>query len=345
MAAADERLLKEKIKNSPLGAYFVYGDEDYLKKVYVNKIISAVVDDDFAEFNFHKFEGKEANLGDVYDSVEALPMMSDTTCVLVEDMPLDTLDESSTALLTDMLAGMPETCALIFCMMSVNPSSKGWDAVKKLFEKYGTLVRLDKKETGDIVKTVEKAAEKRGVPFENGVARYLVECVGSDLNTVHNEMEKLCAYALGRTVKKADVDAVCSKSLEAKAFDVMRSLHSGRFETAMSKLETLISQKEEPVMLLGAFVTSYMDIYRARAAVLSGFAASEPAKYYDYKKKEFRLNNASRDSRGLSLPAIYECIEILAKADEQLKSYETDKSLILEQTLTKLAAAESDGRR
>ena len=345
MAASGEQMLKEKIRNSPLGAYLIYGDEDYLKKVYVDKIVAAVVDDDFAEFNFHKLDGKEASLGDVYDSVEAMPMMSDNTCVLVEDMPLDSLDESGMSMLTDMIVNIPETCALIFYMHSSELPSKNRDSIKRLFEEYGTLAKLEKKESGDIVRTVEKAAEKRGVPFGNGVAKYLLECVGNDLNTVHNEMEKLCAYALGRTVTRADVDTVCSKSLEAKVFDVMRSLHSGRFETAMSKLETLISQKEEPVLLLGAFITSYMDIYRARAAVISGFDASEPAKYYDYKRKEFRLNNAARDSRGLSLPAIYTCLDILAKADEQLKSYETDKTVVLEQTLTKLAAAESDGRR
>ncbi|MBQ6265096.1 MAG: DNA polymerase III subunit delta [Clostridia bacterium] len=345
MATTGEQMLKEKIRTSPLGAYLIYGDEDYLKKIYVNKIVSAVVDDDFAEFNYHKFNGKEVSLGDVYDSVEAMPMMSDTTCVLVEDMPFDTLDESGIVMLNDMVVNIPETCALIFYTSLAELPSKNRDSVKKLFEEYGTLAKLEKRESGDIVRTVENAAKKRGVPFENGAAKYLLECVGGDLNTIHNEMEKLCAYALGRTVTKADVDTVCSKTLEAKAFDIMRCLHSGRFETAMSKLETLISQKEEPVMLLGAFITSYMDIYRARAAVVSGFDATQPSKYYDYKRKEFRLNNASRDSRGLSLPAIYECIEILAKADDLLKSYETDKALVLEQTLTKLAAAESDGRR
>ena len=345
MAANGEQLLKEKIRTSPLGAYLIYGDEDYLKKVYTDKIVSAVVDDDFAEFNYHKFDGKEASLGDIYDSVEALPMMSDSTCVLVEDMPFDTLDEDGISMLTDMIVNIPESCALIFYMRSSELPSKNRDSIKKLFEEYGTLAKLEKKESGDIVRTVENAAKKRGVPFENGVARYLIECVGNDLNTVHNEMEKLCAYALGRTVTKADIDTVCSKTLEAKAFDILRSLHSGRFEIAMQKLQTLISQKEEPVMLLGAFITSYMDIYRARAAVVSGFDAAEPSKYYDYKRKEFRLNNAARDSRGLSLPAIYECIEILAKADDLLKSYETDKAMVLEQTLTKLAAAESDGRR
>ena len=102
-------------------------------------------------------------------------------------------------------------------------------------------------------------------------------------------------YILNQNIfRRFDVDTVCSKSLEAKVFEVMRLLHSGRFENAMAKLETLIRQKEEPTMLLGAFIASYLDIYRARAAVVSGLNAGEPAKYYDYKRKEFRLDNASR---------------------------------------------------
>lgn len=341
----DERSLKEKIKSSPTGAYLICGDEDYLKKVYVDRIVSASVEADFADFNFHKYDGKECVLGDVYDSVEAFPMMSSTSCVLVTDMALNSLEGNEADMLSDMVRDVPDTCALIFYMKSVATSSAGWKSVKQLFEEYGSLVVLDKKTTSDVIKTLESAAKKNGVPFEKYAASYLIECVGNDLNTLHNELQKLCAYASGRTIAKADIDAVCAKSLEAKAFDIMRALHSGNFDLAMNKLAVVLAQREEPIKLLGAFITSYLDIYRAKAAIVSGYQASEAAKYFDYKKKEFRLNNAVRDGKGLSLPAIYRCLDILAQADDMLKSYETDKNLVLEQTLAKLAVAEGESRR
>ena len=345
MAVSNEAALKEKLKKSPLGAYLIYGTEDYLKKVYVDKIVKMTVDDSFAEFNLHRIDGKESTLGEVYECVEAFPMMSDSTCVVVTDMQLDALDGDEMKMLEEMVADVPETCALVFYMQTVNVTPSKWKNIISLFEEHGLAVNLTEKEPADIVKTLENAAKKRNVPFDNGAARYLIECVGSDLNTLHNEMEKLCAYAFGRSIARADIDAVCSKSLEAKAFDIMRALHSGNFETAMKKLSAVIEQREDPIMLLGAFISSYMDIYRAKAAVISGFQETKVAEYYDYKKKEFRLRNALRDSKGLSLAAIYKCLDILAEADALLKGNDVDKVLVLEQTLAKLALAEGEGRR
>lgn len=342
MAILNESGLRDKIRNCPTGAYLIYGGEDYLKKAYVEKIVAKTVEKDFAEFNFHTFEGKEAKLSEIYDCVEAIPMMSETNCVLVTDMALDNEDTGLSDLFRSMITDMPESCALIFYMQTVNPTGEKWKKVIKLFEDYATVAKLEKKEKADLVRMVEKGGERREAPFDPGVAAYLVECVGMDLNTVVNEMEKLCAYAAGRTVKRSDVDAVCIKSLEAKAFDIMKALHAGRFDTAMDKLAGVLAQREEPTMLLGAFIASYVDMYRARAAVLSSRKAEEVATVYDYKKKEFRLTNGARDSRGMSLQALYRCIEVLAEADDLLKSSVTDQGLVLEQTLARLAVIEGE---
>ena len=202
----------------------------------------------------------------------------------------------------------------------------------------------DKKEKSDLVRTIEKGAEKRGTPFGSGVASYLISCVGSDLNTVINETDKLCSYAKGRTVTNDDVDALCPKTLEAKVFDITKALHAGRFSVAQQKLSNVIAQKEDPLMILGAFIMSYTDMYRVRAAVTAGKRAEDVAKLYNYSGKVFRLTNAQRESHGLSLSSIYSCIELLAEADRMMKSSSVSKTLILEQTLARLAIYEGNDR-
>lgn len=344
MGVLTENLLREKLKTSPCGAYFIYGEEGYLKKHWVDKIISAAVSEDFIDFNFHSYDGKEAEFSDIYDSVEAVPMMSDTNCVLVTDCPFDTYDEESFAALTEMIKDLPDSCALIYYMQTVEPKGEKWKKIIKLFADFGNVLNFEKKEKGDLVKLLEKGAVKRGVPFENGAASYLINCVGSDLNMLLNELEKLCAYAAGRSITRSDVDEVCIKSLEAKVFDIIKAIHSGGFSAAMDKLGVVIAQREEPIKILGAFITSYVDMYRAKAAVTSGKKAEEAATLYAYAGKTFRLTNAARDSKALSLQTIYECIEILAQADEKLKTTAVDGALLLEQTLAKLSLAEGKDR-
>lgn len=338
MAVLNESALKEKIKSNLLGVYLFYGEESYLKKTYIDKIISKTVDESFADFNLHIYDGKEASLADIYDSTQAIPMMAESTCVHVKDFPLDALDENGFEQLETLLSDNPEECVLIFSFIGYEPKGAKWNKAIKLFDKYGYAVKLDKKTLNDLVKMLESGAKKRGKEFGKGVASYLVSCVGNDLNTLLNETEKVCAYADGE-IKKSDVDAVCIKSLDARVFDMIRDLTSGRFDSSFKKLSKLFEQREDEFQILGALIASYSDIYRAKAAVKSAGKAELIAKYYNYAGKEFRLTNAASTSSSLSFEAIEECLEVLAEADELMKSTSMEKRLILEQAVVKLARA------
>lgn len=339
MPALNEAALKDKLKADPVGVYLIYGEESYLKKTYIDKIVSKTVDPAFEDFNFHTFDGKEATLSDIYESAEAVPMMAETKCVLVKDFPIDTLDDNGFEQLERVISENPDDCALVFSFVAYEPKGAKWNKAIKLFEKYGFAVKLDKKTSLEISKILESGAKRRGKPFAKGVASYLVTCVGSDLNTLLNETEKVCAYAQGEEIQKSDVDAVCIKSLDAKVFDMIKDLTAGRFDSAFRKLSLLFEQREDEFQILGALIAQYSDIYRAKAAVKSGNRAEMIAKYYNYAGKEFRLTNAARNGSSLSFEAIGECIDILMQADATLKSSALNKRLVLEQTVVKLARA------
>ncbi len=339
MPAINESELKEKIKNEPLGIYLFYGEESYLKKIYVDKIVSKTVDEDFADFNFHTFDGKESTLNDIYESVVAVPMMAETKCILVKDYPLDALDENGLGQLEALLKDTPDDCALIFTFVAYEPKGAKWTKVIKFFDAFGSTVKCEKKTQSELTKMLESGAKKRSKFFARGAASYLITCVGADLNTLLNEMEKVCAFADGEEITVSDIDAVCVKSLDAKVFDMIRDLTAGRFDSSFKKLSLLFEQREDEFQILGALIANYSDIYRAKSAVKSGNRAEKAAEFYNYKGKEFRLTNAARNSSSLSFDAITDCIEILADADSTMKSSAFDKRLVLEQTLVKLARA------
>ena len=309
MPLLNESALKDKLKENPVGVYLIYGEESYLKKTYIDKIISKTVDSAFEDFNFHTFDGKESTLSDIYESAQAVPMMAETKCVLVKDFPLDTLDDNGFEQLERVVEENPDDCALVFSFVAYEPKGAKWNKAIKLFEKYGYAVKLDKKTSLELSKMLENGAKRRGKPFAKGVASYLITCVGSDLNTLLNETEKVCAYAQGEEVLKSDVDAVCIKSLDAKVFDMIKDLTAGRFDSAFRKLSLLFEQREDEFQILGALIAQYSDIYRAKAAVKSGNRAEVIAKYYNYAGKEFRLTNAARNGASLSLSSLQEQVD------------------------------------
>ena len=138
MPVLNEASLKEKLKSNPTGIYLIYGEESYLKKVYIDKIVSKTVDGAFADFNFHTFDGKECTFSDIYESAGAVPMMAETKCVLVKDFPLDNLDDNGFEQLETVLSDNPDDCALVFSFISYEPKGAKWNKNILCISKYRT---------------------------------------------------------------------------------------------------------------------------------------------------------------------------------------------------------------
>ena len=85
--------------------------------------------------------------------------------------------------------------------------------------------------------------------------------------------------------------------------------------------------------------SSYLDLYRVRASIQSGLSAQTPAQYFDYKGKEFRLRNAERDVRSLSLLALRESLDVLLETDAALKGARGSRRIIMEKMIARLLLA------
>ena len=113
MAIASEQQLKANISaGNILNTYFIFGDDTYLKKNYVDKIIDKTVDRN-DDFNFIRFEG-ECNLQEVYDAKEQFPMMSEKKCVVLMDYDFEDADKSDFEKLILLLSEPNETTVFIY---------------------------------------------------------------------------------------------------------------------------------------------------------------------------------------------------------------------------------------
>ena len=54
-------------------------------------------------------------------------------------------------------------------------------------------------------------------------------------------------------------------------------------------------------MIAGALISSYVDMYRAKAALASGERVEAVAQAFNYKGREFRLRYAAQDASRLTL--------------------------------------------
>lgn len=336
MALITEKELKQQIKAGDFSpVYFIYGSEDYLKRHCVDFICQKAVEKDFADFNFHRIDGAKAELQDIFNAVEAVPMFSPRTCVLVQDFPVESYADELTSFLQDL----PDTTVLVFWMLQQSFSVKKNSACKTLYsvlEKVGSVISCEKPSQGDLVSMVMKGAQKRGCKIEKPVAAYFVETVGGDLHHLLLELEKVCANADYQEIQKTHVDTVVIKSIEAKTFDMVRALLAGKSSQVFYLLKDLIAQRTAPMMLLGALISTYVDMYRAKVAVISGKRAEDCATIFQYRGQTFKLTNAARNASKLSFGQIRKCLDVLYWADTRMKSTAIDEQIILEECMIKL---------
>lgn len=335
-----ETELKKIITDSPQGLYLLCGDEAYLKRMYLDKIIKANVDDSFADFNLHMVEGDTTDLDELYDLCESVPMMSESKCVVCKDFDCHDVKEKEKAY-DEFFGNLPPYTALVFYFVTEFGKTAEQKLLQKYAEKHGRFCSFSKKEIPELASILEKGAVKRGRNFAPGAATYLVQSVTRDLTQLTGELEKLCAYSDG-TITKNDIDLLCAKSLDMKVFDMVKDIAARRYDDAMQKLTLLFAQREDELTILGAMISQYADMYRAKTAMNDPVKTSElQSSYESYAKLSFKLPAARQNAKSMSLSQLSLCLDILSEADEKAKSSDVDKKLLLEKTLLRLARVQS----
>ena len=339
MPAINEAELKTQIKSRSFSnLYFLYGEEKYLIKHYTNLLLKKIVPPDFADFNLHTYEGKNADFDDISNAAEALPMFSEYSCIHIRDLPADSLNADVTDKLTKIVSDIPETTVIIISLPTadVNMKSAKGKKMLALFEKYGSSVCFTHAGIQQLIKLIEKGAKDRGCVFGYSETNYLISLIGDDMTVILNELEKICAYKKEGTILKSDIDAVVVKNVQAKAFDLAKALTANNCDMAMDILDSLFYMREEPINILGAIITPYIDMYRAKIYVSGGMRAEDGGKDFNYRNKEFRLTNGARTASKYSMEQLRKFLEVLYDADSMLKSSPVDGRIILEQTITRL---------
>ena len=265
-------------------------------------------------------------------------MFSEYCCICIKDLAVDSLNADASDKLEKLVSDIPETTVIIISLPTAEANMKSAKGKKllSLFEKYGDTVDFSHATLNQLAKLIEKGAKDRECEFGYSEANYLITLVGDDMTVILNELEKICAFKKSGKIEKSDIDAVVVKNTQTRAFDLAKALTANNCDTAMSILDTLFYMREEPINILGAIITPYIDMYRAKVYVSGGMRAEDAAKDFNYKNKEFRLTNGAKTASKYSFSQLRQFLDVLYEADSMLKSSPVEGRLILEQTITKL---------
>jgi len=344
MPEINESKLREHIsKNTFSNLYFLFGEEKMLIKRDLHRLTKKLNTSDFPEFNYNAFP-HTAGIDDIADAVEALPFFSERKCVTVSDLNVESLSSSESTKLFELLEHIPETTVLIFALPTLDADvqkNTKWKNFLKAVNTFGCSVCYARRSEADLEKYLIREAEKAGCMLSRQLANKIIRYAGDDLNTLANEITKLCAFVGAGEITGQHVEDIVTKNMETTVFLLSSALVRGDYTKAYTLLDLLIQQGEKPISILSVLNSAYIDMYRVRAAIDSGKTALAPAEYGDYKGRDFRLKYAERDMRNLSLEVLRESLELILECDLALKLSTGDAMdrIALEKLFSKLLFA------
>ena len=343
MASINDEQLKAQIKEGKAsGAYMFYGEETYLKQQYVALMKRKLIDPSFEDFNFHSFEGKDTTLDEILMSADIMPMMSEHSMTLVHDYPLlrapTDLDK-----LESYLKEIPPETVLVFWFDAIAIEDNGkkttaWDKVIKRFSKYGNAVLFEQKTPAQLAQRLVAYAGRKKVKLNTSRAHLMVETVGSDMQTLMTELDKIIAYVgEGGEITKKEIELLATPSLETNIFKLSDHILKGDSTAAFALLDALLTQKTEPMDIIGRLTDCYIDMYRAKCARTEGVGEAQVAADFGYSERlKWKIGKAAANASSYSLQTLRKALDVLARSDELLKSSPVDNRILLEEMLSKL---------
>lgn len=347
MTSAD---ISRKLKAS--GAerlYYFYGHDTGALELFVRQLINKLCPKQDRTMNLHRFDGKSLDVNAVYDACEMLPMFAQRVLVTINDLNMDSLPKQDGDSLRRTLEDLPETTTVIIYSTGVDlyKNKRSLTDKNKRFAdfcaKNGVSCEFAFRRAADLGKSITAAFEKEGCTISKSDAEYLAECCLCDTASVRQEIVKLTAYAPGRQVTKADIDALCIKKVETDGFALAINILRSRSVPVFNRIRELAEQNYEAFEILGVISFSLNDLYRARLAMSSGRSQGAVAEDFKYpRNREFAIRNAFNEVQNISDTRMRRVIKIFSDTDLYLKTRSGGRRadmLILEQAAAKAMAS------
>jgi DNA polymerase III subunit delta len=323
-----DRSLREGLR--PL--YLLLGWEVYLRRVAAHTITEAALSRTLLrEFNESSFSLLSDPVQSAIAAADQLPMMSDMRVVRIRDFAK--LREADEDTLIRYLNNPAPTTVMIFIADELDKRKKS----SKVLLDTCTVVEFAPLKDAETKSWAKTRLKELKVTADDQVLTELIRLVGTDVQTLFNELEKLASAAAseGGRITSDLVDELIGRSRELSNFDLADHLMAGNRRKALETLHRLLEDGAEPVMLVGLIAGNYHRLALGKHLLTRG-GREEVFRNISLPpfKRDAYISNLQRSST----EKIARGIQLTAAADLAIKTSQATPRLQLELLVCELAS-------
>ena len=157
-----------------------------------------------------------------------------------------------------------ESVVLVF----VEENADNKKELYKVIDKNGVVCNFEYQKPIQLEKRIKAICNGYEVKIDDSTLRYFIECCGTNMQDLINEIRKLIEYAgKGGKILKEDIDELSIKKLESVIFDLTDSLGKKDTAKALQVLKNLIYAKEPLQKILITLYNHFKKIYFTKLAL------------------------------------------------------------------------------
>ena len=304
--------LNEDLKTGQLNqVYLLYGEEAYLKKQYKDKLRNAMVSTG-DNMNYAYYEGKGINVNEVIDLAETLPFFAERRLIVLEDTGFF---KSASAELADYIKEMPETTSMIFVETEIDKRGKLYKAVQAK----GRAVELGRQDENTLLRWVASNVKQEQKQISESTVRFFLAKVGTDMENIQKELEKLFCYTLDKErITAEDVEEICTTQITNQIFDMVNAVADKKQRKALEFYNDLLALKEPPMRILALLTRQFKLLLEVKTMDKQGYGRKEIAEKAGINP--FVVGKYQVQAKAFSEKELRQIMEDSVETDEAIKT-------------------------
>lgn len=232
--------------------YFIYGQEDFLIELELQKLKSKIVDKAFVSTNYRVYNNPKYQ--ELIDILRTPSLMFGNVLAVVncEKYFFDTkgkvsFEDKEIKEIEKTLETLSESLHIAFVCKVDRDSLKKVDTRRKFFKilsKYGQTFEFPefKPYQKELAVWIQKQVKSKDLIMASDVVQFLIERLGTNLRVIDNELDKLkLAVYPSKSVKKDDIKNICTSTEDI--FLLADYILKGQKDLALLEFKKLCTNK------------------------------------------------------------------------------------------------------
>ncbi|GEM03728.1 DNA polymerase III subunit delta [Halolactibacillus miurensis] len=326
----------KKIAKQPV--IVIYGDEQFLIESLIQSIVDVILTEAEKEEQLITYDMEEQPLADAILEAETFPFFGGNKIVVCEGSYFLTGKKVRTPVEHDLdrfidYLEQPVDFSTLIIVVPYEKLDERKKVVKAL-KKQGDLLECKTIIERDLSQWFSYFKQQYQIDFSKRIEDLLIQEVGTSLQLLEKEIEKLSLFQGTGAIIDEDAKALISHSAKASSFTLVDAVMNRDLSLAINTYKDLVRLNEEEIGLLALLSSQIRTIYQVKTLLTKGYSQKQIAQ--QIKVHPYVVKMSETRAKRFNLNQLYQALDLCAETDYTIKQGKMDKRLAFEMLLYQL---------